>query len=446
MNTKFTTITLVILIAIGNAVIAKQQNYKINKLQFLKANRIVPEQNVHNNFSELLKLTETEISLPGYSEDYSWDMQFRLWHHVTNTTYKYNESGKLIEEIVQDAVNDIYLLRTSYSYDNFGNLTEEVSHIMRTGEWTLVSGKKSLYSISGDGQISSVTEQTFENEEWTYKNKIEYVLNSSGIPVGMQTFKWNGNDWTLFSKTVNISWADWQNKKLAGYTIQYPYNQTWINVERYSAEYHGDNYTETIELWDNQQWVNSQRESYSKSATEEVLVLLDWTDAGWELVGNYRTTFDFMGNQTGFHYSTWDVDKWIVEMEMYFDLTYNESNDVTEMVVRQRDKETEVSRNISKHNYSSFLHLTTDVPEIPILNNVKVFPNPISKDFTIKIDETKPTNYQVNIINLVGQTIFSNTYFDSSISVNTDGFTAGMYLLNIKTNDGRVFNTKLLKN
>jgi hypothetical protein len=77
---------------------------------------------------------------------------------------------------------------------------------------------------------------------------------------------------------------------------------------------------------------------------------------------------------------------------------------------------------------------------------VKVFPNPVSNAFTIKVDDIQTSNYQVNILNLAGQTIFSNTYSDSSISINTEGFATGMYLLNIKTDDGSIYNSKLLKN
>lgn len=34
---------------------------------------------------------------------------------------------------------------------------------------------------------------------------------------------------------------------------------------------------------------------------------------------------------------------------------------------------------------------------------------------------------------------------DPTISVNTEKFTTGMYLLNIKTDNGRIYNSKLLK-
>ncbi|MBW8324180.1 MAG: T9SS type A sorting domain-containing protein [Prolixibacteraceae bacterium] len=63
----------------------------------------------------------------------------------------------------------------------------------------------------------------------------------------------------------------------------------------------------------------------------------------------------------------------------------------------------------------------------------------------MRISESKASNYQVNIVNLAGQTVFSNSYSNPFFSVNTEKFTTGVYLLNIKTDDGRIHNSKLLE-
>lgn len=444
MKTKFTTITIFILFVFGNAVFAKQRNDEIKKLQFLKTNRISLEKGVHKNFFEVPKLTEIEFSVPGYSEDYSWDMELSSWQHVANTTYTYNEKGKVIEEIVQDAATDIYLSRISYSYDDFGNLTEEVSYNMGFDEWIVVSGDKTIYSYT-NGNISEEITQTWENGNWENKTKTYYTLNENGIPTEFHYDIWDGSDWQQNSRTVLLVWHNWEKMQPQSYIVHY--YEDGKPSERYSFEYEGNNYTGTIELGSNSEWVNSKRESYSKSATEEVLVVLEWSEAGWELAENYRTTFDFLGNQTEFHFSTWNGASWFIEMEFFFDLTYSESIDVAEMVVRYSDPDVEEPVNISKYLFSSFLHfITTDIPEVNILENVKVFPNPVTSTFHIQLGENSAAKYQVNIVNLAGQTVFSNIYSDPSIKINTEGFTTGMYLLNIKTDDGRFYNSKLLKN
>jgi hypothetical protein len=171
----------------------------------------------------------------------------------------------------------------------------------------------------------------------------------------------------------------------------------------------------------------------------------EWTAQEWGKTEKYQGTFDEYGNPTGMKYSSWYDTKWELELELFMVLSYNESNDVTEMVIRSWNPSLTAPENFSKYIFSNFLHFTTDVPEITSLNNVKVFPNPVSSDVNIQIDESKISNYQVNIVNLTGQTIFSKTYSNPSISINTDGFTSGIYLLNVKTDDGSLYSQKLLK-
>ena len=445
MKTKFTTITMFVLTLAGIAAHAEQKKSEIGKSYFLNAKNVSLVNQKNTSHFKHHSFTENQLSVPGFSEDFSWDTDLNDWLHDSNTTYTYDDAGRLTEEIVQEAGTDMYVSRISYAYDLSGNITEEVSYVRGIDEWTPVSGDKSVYMINDDSQISGVIEQTMENGIWVNKTKIVYVLNSYNIPIGLLTYTWDGNDWMIYSKTMNITWADWSTRELAAYTLQYWQNQDWLNGERYSSQYDGENYTATTEIWENGAWVNSTRETYSRTETQEEIILENWTAQGWEKNEKYQGTFDYYGNPTGMFYSKWYGTAWELEMELFFDLKFNESNDVTEMVFRYRDPELSEPVNISKYIYSSFLHFTTDVPEISVLNNVKVFPNPVSNTFTIQIDENKITNYQVNILTATGQTVFSNSYSNPSISINTEIFAPGMYLLNIKTDDGRTYNSKLLK-
>jgi hypothetical protein len=83
---------------------------------------------------------------------------------------------------------------------------------------------------------------------------------------------------------------------------------------------------------------------------------------------------------------------------------------------------------------------------VNVLENVAVYPNPVTRDFNIKIDDTNASEFFVSIVNLAGQTIFSGNYSNPAISVNTEGLTSGIYMLNIKSSEGKLYNCKLLKN
>ena len=444
MKTKFTTITMFALILITFTVSAGPIKSQAKKLDFrsLKsgtiANHLNPGQFKH------LFVAEKQLSVPQLSEDFSWETNLSDWTHDTNTTHSYDESGRLVEEVAREAETSTYLSRISYSYDFHGNVTEEVSYVRGNNEWIPVSGDKLVYTINAESQINGFIEQTFKNGAWVNESWTEYVLNASNIPIGMLTYHWNGADWMLYSKTTNITWADWPTRKLAAYTLLYWQDNTWFNGERYFTQYDGENYTATTETWVNVEWVNTQRETYSRTEFNEEIVIENLTESGWE-IEKYRGTFDAYGNPTGMFYSTWYENEWVTEMELFFDLKFNESNDVTEMVFRYRDPGLSIPKNIAKYKYSNFLHFTTGVHDLSVLYNVKTYPNPVKNVLNISIDDSNIRNYQVNITDLSGKIIFQDIFSGMSATINTERFIRGVYVLSIKADDGRLHQAKILK-
>jgi hypothetical protein len=120
-------------------------------------------------------------------------------------------------------------------------------------------------------------------------------------------------------------------------------------------------------------------------------------------------------------------------------------NNLTEMTVRYWEPELEAPENVLKSVFSNFLYFTTNVPEISVLNNVKAFPNPVKNALTISISDGNIQNYQINITNLSGQTVYQNTFSNSSAAINTEKLIRGMYVLSVKTEDGKSYQTKVLK-
>lgn len=443
MKTIFTSITMLVLLTLGIAAHGEQKKSETGKQYFLDAKKGILSNSENTGQFKHLFVTGNQLSVPGKSEDYSWNEELNDWQHVSNTTYTYNNSGKLTEEIARDAETNYYLSRNTYSYGS-GNTFEEVSYIWIIDGWIPVAGERRLNTIF-ELQLTGTVEQTLENDVWVNKTKSQYIYFDNNIPIEIQTYNWDGDNWILHSRMGLLTWANWPNRELTAYTKQIMQDNNWVNAERYSKQYDGNNYTATTEIWENEAWVNSTKETYSRTETQEELIMEEWTVQGWGKTEKYQGTFDDFGNPTGMKYSSWFDTEWELELELLMDLSYNESNDVTEMVIRSWNPSLTAPENLSKYIFSDFLHFTTDVPEITSLNNVKVFPNPVGSNLNIQIDENKISGYHVNIVNLTGQTILSKKYSNPSISINADGFASGMYLLNIKTDDGSFYSQKLLK-
>ena len=445
MKTGFTFLTIIFVFAIS-AHANHQLVSKSGKEQPLR--KVLQAMGGNTSHFKHLIITENQLSVPRNSEDYSWDEDLNDWQHVSNTTYTYDNAGRLTDELLKEPGTEMNISRISYAYDLSGNITvtEEFEYNMEINQWFPVSGEQWINTLTAESQINGVIQQTIDNGVWVNKTWIEYYLNQFNIPTQLRTYHWNGIDWSLHNRIGLLTWADWPHRELAAYTMQYWQDNNWVNAERYSTQYDGDNYTATTEIWENGEWVNSKRETYSLTTTEEELILENWTAQGWENTEKYQGTFDINGNPTGMKYSSWNDNDWIVDMALFMDLTYNESNDVTEMAIRSWDPSITAPKNLSKYIYSNFLHFTTDVPEIAKLLNVKVYPNPVSSNFTIQIDDNQDSRYQVNIVNLLGRTVFSDTYSNSPISINAEELPEGMYLVNIKSDEGFICTRKLLKN
>lgn len=442
MKTKFTTIALMFLSLATLAGSAEQKVSKTGRLFFKNAEKARQELSGNPDRFKHLSIAGDQFSVPQFSEDYVWDSNH--WKHVSNTNYTYDGAGRITEEIVTDQETIGYTVRNFYSYDEFGNTVEENSYTWELDRWVPINGERLIYSHS-NGYLERIIEQKIVNGVWVNQTKTEYSYDYLTVPAGVQTYQWDGNEWQLYSRYIHIKWADWNARKMANYTLQNWKENNWGNERRVTTHFNGKNYTATTELWENEEWANSIKETYSRTETIEELIFEIWTAGEWEKVEKFESTYYNNGNLAGVKYNTWSETHWEVEMAFFFDLTYNLTNDVTEMIIRYWDPALPSIQNVSKYVFSDFLRFTTDVPEVGNLHNVNVFPNPVSSNFTIQIDDNKITNYQVNIVNLAGQTVFSNSYSDSSISVNIEGFTPGMYLLNVKSDEGQIYTSKLLK-
>lgn len=443
MKTRRTTLFVVLLLLVGFSVNANQQNSKINRLRFLQQQKASLLKEINSADLKRLSFANNQFSVPGNSGDYTWDPETNSWMLTSITTYTYDETGNLLDEIVQDAESYLYLTRESQKYDNKGNITEEISYIRGDEEWIILSGVKTLYSYDDHGNLTEEIEQIWNDGIWENKSKHYYTLNGSGIPTEFHESVWDGAAWVDYSRTILLVWHDWAKKQLAGYTVQYW--QDGMKDERYTAVYEGDSYTGTTEVQENGGWVNSKRETYIHSSTEVATISETWENSAWKKGEKFVSTFDTSGNPTGFQYSSWGGNDWFLEIRYYFDLVYDDMNNLTEMTVRYWDPELETPENVLKSVFSNFLYFTTDVPEISVLNNVKVFPNPVENALNISISDASVNSYQLNISNLAGQTVYQDAFSNSFVAINTEKIPRGVYVLSIRAKDGKTHQTKVFK-
>ena len=228
MKTIFTSITMFVLFISGLTAYAEGTKSEVGKQFFLDAKKgLISNYKNTGQFKQLF-VSENQLSVPGYSEDFSWDEDLNDWRHDSNTTYSYNNAGILTEEIAQEAETDIYLTRNTYSYGS-GKTFEEVSYVWAIDEWMPVNGQRRVNTFF-ETLLMGAVEQSIENGIWVNKNRVNYIYGNNTIPTGLQTYLWDGAEWVVNSKTLNLTWANWQNRELATYTMQNMQGNDWVNA------------------------------------------------------------------------------------------------------------------------------------------------------------------------------------------------------------------------
>ncbi|MFA7687819.1 MAG: T9SS type A sorting domain-containing protein [Moheibacter sp.] len=76
-------------------------------------------------------------------------------------------------------------------------------------------------------------------------------------------------------------------------------------------------------------------------------------------------------------------------------------------------------------------------------NEIKVYPNPVSNELNIVLD--KPTKTKISLIDITGKQIYSNSFHEDQVKINTSAFPKGTYILSVKT-ENKIFTKKIIIN
>lgn len=87
----------------------------------------------------------------------------------------------------------------------------------------------------------------------------------------------------------------------------------------------------------------------------------------------------------------------------------------------------------------------TQINPIETNNKIAVYPNPISNILTIENLDPALSNYQINIVNVTGNSIYNCTLAEKKKIINTESFSKGMYFIQIKNEMQKIYTFKITK-
>jgi len=92
--------------------------------------------------------------------------------------------------------------------------------------------------------------------------------------------------------------------------------------------------------------------------------------------------------------------------------------------------------------YCDSINVTLSIPDAVAYRNLRIYPNPTKDYLTI---DGLPANTELSLYSIVGQKISTKVALSTTEQIDLNGLSAGLYLIQIKDEDGNVYSAKVMK-
>ncbi len=369
----------------------------------------------------------------------AWDNATSSWKNSAGNYYTYTTvAGKDLQETL-----------VAQSWD------------IATSSWKNTT--KYIFSYNADGESDTTFLQTWDAPSTSWKNSkmAEYVYNSSDKTLTeIIEYNWNSvsGKWDKYRRNfhqydVNLNMV---------FKTQESWNSgtsAWVYVKRdlYTYDASKNKKTHTLQNWNagTAAWDNSNKELFTYNTAN---IMTSQTDQYWDgatsaFINSTKTDYslDAGNNITMELYALWDKPSTSWKQYLRTQYTYNSYNQRTSSI---RDRWNsggfwEYTLNDYKRNYY-YEEYTLGVKEIAIasVGNLNVYPNPASSVVNIYMQWAKPQQFEVLIINSVGQVVYrmaeqAQTSYARSIPVSE--LQNGVYYVVLKGETDKITKTILIQ-
>ncbi len=348
--------------------------------------------------------------------------------------------------------------RTSYSYDSQGYITSYVYDIYEGSEW--ITDMRINYYYE-EGNIVK-TEMYFNEEgELTLATTIQYTYNSKGLLEEYEYYQYDEGESFLFMKdTYTYDALDREIENIS-FRIDYMTFELMPSM-KITSTYESNNENPSIETqydWDEDEWVETDRELYSYNAKGYVIEVIYqiWQEA-WVNLQREETQWNNDNNESQFITQFWNGEAWendSKELNEYNNGGYNTRNlfqswlagewrNIEESLMYYDDDdmylnldrvwENEEWVNVSR----SFREGALSAANITKNVNIDIYPNPTASTLNLSFSLENPAFVRANIYSLDARSNLAiiNSYYQQGEHieiVDVNDLTNGTYLLNFQT-------------
>ncbi|MFT2007043.1 T9SS type A sorting domain-containing protein [Pontibacter sp. 13R65] len=391
-----------------------------------------------------------------------WDAEEGDWLPEVHYTYAYNNQG-LWESITERSLpeNEVTKQSINITYDAQGNEIERTNQTRngsawvnesrerneydaQTGQlklmaedewvnnaWQLASGTRYTYTTGTGNRIEQTLEEEYENGTWTNSSKTEYTYNGSGTnPVASTSSDWVNGAWQEVERMTEITYENGMMKS----AIEEYYDEEeeeWVTTKgTYTYTTDAQNQTATIVLEQamqaGQTWMPVIRMTIVSLTSGE-------TYLGPQTLSELKTEAN-LG-------TTWGIIAHITT-----EITRDNDGQVTQIIAKSYDEETEEYVNLSRFEYSDFVNVNTTSAENEVLASaLQLYPNPTQGNLKIALDPTKVQDASLSIHSLTGQKVYELNKVRGEAVVDMSQLPSGIYMVRVVDTNKAGITRKIIK-
>lgn len=330
--------------------------------------------------------------------------------------YVYNNNNKL------DTLFQFYLPDNNwenqsfikYYYDEFGNDTLHLEYKWADNDYELDSKEQKVY-LSGKliHRYSSVWDNN--NSQWQNEIHMYYSFNEFELhdTIIQQNWQQESNSWRIEAKNLITYDA---NQRIISYLSQV-YNYSTELLENYMLStniYENNNYTNTYQRWENNQWLNYFRYFYSyiDDTRKDTTKRSDWDTSLNEWIPDTQTitNYDFRANAKHYTRKEYTDNQW---------------------------------KTIKTYDYY-WSPFNTDFINTENISQLLTYPNPATSKVNISIAKGQATsNTTIKIFSLTGSKVDEINMNNGNGTWDCTGANPGIYFYSGKI-DGKKYAGKII--
>ncbi|QIX62356.1 T9SS type A sorting domain-containing protein [Hymenobacter sp. BT18] len=390
---------------------------------------------------------QTTVYRPGQSVMYQWDEETKKWSDAKQTTFTYDAKARPEQIVYADSVTKVLEMRQTYSYDNQGRPA-----VLKMEAWTGTAWSNASqlrYEFDAQGDLKTFFLESWVANAWVPVIGIRYTITRNAAGLRQEVMEedlqpdgtyakasrevytisnnrysevmyqdWDGSKWVNTTRERNFAWADWATLTPSSYEEQEWKNNAWQDVVRYVYTYTANgSSTETLQVRENNAWVNDTRESF---------------------------LYDNLGNDVGHRMEIWQGTAWDVDSETRIVHYFGANNRILRSVEQDLDLNTNTYQNSSRTNHSNFQAFVITASRASVRENQgTLYPNPATNAATLELPALRQAGLvRTEILNSVGQVLRTTTVRTqpgvTRVTLELSGLPAGTYLVRAHTPEGLV--------